>query len=130
MSFLLDTDTCVWALRRRDEVVDRLRSQSPDDIFVASMSEAELLFGALCSRTPEKNRDRVAAFLEPVEILPFDSQAAHHHASVRDALRATPIGERDLVIASVALTHGLTLVTDNASEFSRVATLSVESWTQ
>ena len=130
MSFLLDTDTCVWALRKRDAVVDRLRAQSPDDVFVASMSEAELLFGALRSRAPEKNRERVAAFLEPVKILPFDSQAAHHHASVRDELRAAPIGERDLVIASVALTHGLTLVTDNRREFTRVATLSVESWTQ
>lgn len=109
-------------------VVSRLASLSPGDVFVASMTEAELRFGALNSAEAEANGARVLTFLEPMEILPFDSEAAGHHARIRFALERTPIGERDLVIASVAASRGLTLVTDNVREFSRVEGLRVESW--
>jgi tRNA(fMet)-specific endonuclease VapC len=40
----------------------------------------------------------------------------------------TPIGERDLVIASTALAHGLTVATGNIGEFARVPGLRVEAW--
>jgi tRNA(fMet)-specific endonuclease VapC len=39
------------------------------------------------------------------------------------------IGERDLLIASIALAADLTLVTHNAAEFSRVPSLRIEDWT-
>ena len=34
----------------------------------------------------------------------------------------------DLLIAAIALTHNLTLVTHNISEFSRVPGLTIEDW--
>ena len=71
----------------------------------------------------------MAALLEPVIRLPFDSEAAERHAELRFSLRAHPIGERDLVIASVAVTHGVALVTHNHREFARVAGLALEDWT-
>ena len=40
----------------------------------------------------------------------------------------TPIGPNDLMIASIALTHNLTLVTHNTREFSRVPDLRIEDW--
>ena len=60
--------------------------------------------------------------------LPFDSEAAEHHAELCFALRAHPIGERDLIIASIAVAQGLALVTHNVREFSRVPALTVEDW--
>ena len=42
----------------------------------------------------------------------------------------TPIGPYDLQIAAIALVHGLTVVTHNTGEFSRVPGLKVEDWTQ
>src|SRR5258708_7241248 len=39
-----------------------------------------------------------------------------------------PIGERDLMIASVALARDLTVVTHNVGEFSRVPGLKSEDW--
>jgi hypothetical protein len=61
--------------------------------------------------------------------VPFDRGAAEHHARIRHLLRRQPIGERDLLTASVALAYDLTLVTHNAAEFSRVPELRVEDWT-
>jgi tRNA(fMet)-specific endonuclease VapC len=38
------------------------------------------------------------------------------------------IGGNDLLIAAIALTHDLTLVTHNGGEFNRVSGLRVEDW--
>jgi predicted nucleic acid-binding protein len=39
-----------------------------------------------------------------------------------------PIGPNDMLIAAHALSHGLTVVTDNTAEFKRVKGLKVENW--
>jgi tRNA(fMet)-specific endonuclease VapC len=126
--YLLDTDVCVWLIRGREPVVSTVRSHSPDDLAVGSMTEAELWYGA---RKGGREADVVATkrFIEEIgTVLPFDSAAATIHAQVRLALRSMPISERDLVIASTALASQRTLVTGNTREFSRVPGLNVESW--
>jgi tRNA(fMet)-specific endonuclease VapC len=126
---LLDTDACIWLLRGRTPMRERVQALSPDDLAIATMTEAELRYGALKSLDPERDLARVEALLlAPIEILPFDRAAARVHAELRLALRATPIGERDLVIASVAVAHGLTVVSGNARELGRVPGLRVENW--
>ena len=47
---------------------------------------------------------------------------------LRLELAGTIIGANDLLIAAQAVAHGLTLVTDNEREFSRVAGLKWENW--
>ncbi len=42
--------------------------------------------------------------------------------------RGTPIGPLDTLIAAHAVCLGIPLVTDNASEFSRVAGLKMDNW--
>ena len=49
---------------------------------------------------------------------------AHHPESAE----CTPIGPNDLLIAAQALALGLTVVTANIDEFSRVPGLGVENW--
>ena len=63
-------------------------------------------------------------------MLPFDHEAAEAYALTRFALErmGRPSGERDLLIASIALARGLTVVTHNLSEFARVPGLQTEDW--
>jgi tRNA(fMet)-specific endonuclease VapC len=44
------------------------------------------------------------------------------------ALRHVPIGGNDALIAAIAVTHGLTVITHNTREFSRVPGLKIEDW--
>ncbi|MGI8619743.1 MAG: type II toxin-antitoxin system VapC family toxin [Gemmatimonadaceae bacterium] len=126
---MLDTDICIWIIRGRESVIARLRAESPDDVAIASMTEAELRFGALNSSDPERAGARVEAFLEaPFAVLPFDGAAARAHAEARMATRGRRIGEADLVIASTAIAAGYTLVTGNVREFARVPRLTHVSW--
>lgn len=129
MRYVLDTDTVIWVLREKDPVLSRVRSLSPRDLALTSMTEAELRYGALNSRDPDHNLTRVETFLSgPIDSVAFDSEAARIHAELRYALRGRPIGERDLVIASTTLAHGGVLVTANTREFSRVPNLVIEDW--
>lgn len=130
MKYILDTDICIFALKQRMGVLQRLLKESPDDIAVSAMTEAELTFGAIKSANPERARPQVAAFLEPMMVLPFDSEAAQKHAEIRYAVRSSPIGERDMVTAAIAAANGLVLVTHNTREFSRVEGLGLENWAE
>ena len=130
MRYILDTDICIWVLRQREPVFSRVRALSPDDLAVTAMTEAELRYGARNCSDPTAGMARVETFLSaPIESLPFASDAARWHAELSYALRPTPIGERDLVIASVAVANGHTFVTRNTAAFARVPGLICQDWT-
>ena len=129
MIWLLDTNVLINAVRGRPPGVrERLQQQSPDDVAVSSVTVAELWYGAEKSADPERKREAWATVLAPFQVVAFDRGAAAHHGRIRYLLRRTPIGERDLLIASIALAYDLTLVTHNTAEFSRVPHLRVEDW--
>ncbi|MEO8448153.1 MAG: type II toxin-antitoxin system VapC family toxin [Gemmatimonadota bacterium] len=125
--YLLDTDVCVDWLRQKPAVVALLRALSPADLAVATMTVAELRYGALLSRDPDGNLEHVESILESgIGVLPFDREAANCHAEMRLALRQQPVGDRDLVIASTAHANGFAVMTGNRKEFDRIPGLLVE----
>jgi tRNA(fMet)-specific endonuclease VapC len=92
--------------------------------------KAELYFGAARSNDPVKTRANQQLFLSRMASYPFDDAAADHYAEVRSDLQrqGQMIGPNDLLIAAICLANGLTLVTHNVAEFSRVAGLRIEDW--
>jgi len=130
VKYVLDTNTCIYALKLQGRVVENLRPHAPDDIGVTIVTVAELWFGAQKNSRPAATRREIDAFLEPLGVLPFDGAAAEAYAELRFALERVgrPIGERDLLIASIASARSLTVVTHNRSEFERVSGLRTEDW--
>jgi tRNA(fMet)-specific endonuclease VapC len=127
--WLLDTNVLIHAVRGRPPAVRaHVQQQSPDDLAISSITVAELWYGTGKSANPAARRAAWESVLAPFQVIAFDRSAAEHHARIRHVLRRAPIGERDLLIASIALAHDLTLVTHNAEEFSRVPLLRVEDW--
>lgn len=90
----------------------------------------ELRYGAERSSDPPRGHAKLDLFLSPFISLPFDDQCARKCSEIRAELERTGrvIGPHDLQIAAIALQHGLTLVTHNTREFSRVAGLKLEDW--
>ena len=71
---------------------------------------------------------QLQAFLTAIvseEVIPFDQTAAELAGTIGDELERTgrPIGLADTMIAAIALTHGLALITGNTSHFQRVQKL-------
>lgn len=125
---MLDTDAVIDILHVRTSVGRRLATVSPEDVAIASMTLAELHFGALGSRNPANDLAELARFVERVRVLPFGDRAAIVHAQMRQALRPQPIGYNDLVIAATTVAADAILVSSNLREFSRVPGLRVENW--
>jgi tRNA(fMet)-specific endonuclease VapC len=130
MRYVFDTNTCIYALKLQGRVVDQMRKHLPSEIVITIITIAELWFGAHKSARRVAVRREIDAFLEPFEVLPFDREAAESYARVRFGLEPVgrPIGERDLLIASIALARNLTVVTHNLGEFTRVPGLKTEDW--
>lgn len=130
MKRLFDSDVVIDALRGRPAVRRRLQALSPDDVAISAITIAELWYGAEKSNEPDRTRALFEEFLAPFEILPFDRPAAQDHGRLRYRLRQRPIGDRDLLIAAIALTRRLTIATRNVREFRRVPGLKVEDWSR
>lgn len=130
MNYLLDTNVCIAVLRGHPVVQRRLRQQLPSACGISSISWFELLAGAERSRSPERERGRVERFAHPLKVLAYEAEAARCSARIRRALesRGEKIGPYDLLLAGHAMSLGLTLVTHNLREFTRVEGLSVEDW--
>lgn len=130
MKFLLDTDTCIYALKANINVLANLLSKNREDVAVSVITEAELRTGAAKSSSPAKTLRLAENFLRPLTVLDFTSEDAVVYAKVRAKLEraGTPIGPLDTIIATQAVARGLTLVTNNEREFRRVAGLHVENW--
>jgi tRNA(fMet)-specific endonuclease VapC len=132
VSHLLDTNTCIDYLRKgpTSKVASKLAAAPSGSVFLCSVVVAELLYGAWRSANPGAIRIQVLTFCAPFPSLPFDHRAAEEYGRVRAHLDSlgTPIGPNDLMIAAIALANGLTLVTHNTTEFSRVPGLPLEDW--
>ncbi|HET8799252.1 MAG TPA: type II toxin-antitoxin system VapC family toxin [Thermoanaerobaculia bacterium] len=132
MAYLLDTDTCIYALKQQRHVLETLLAKRRDEIAVSVITEAELRTGAAKSASPVKTLRLVENFLRPLALLEFTSQDAVVYAHVRARLEraGTPIGPLDTLLAAHALARDRTLVSNNEREFRRVAGLRVENWTR
>jgi tRNA(fMet)-specific endonuclease VapC len=132
MTHLLDTNSCIHRLRygQASNVTAKLATAAPGSFVLCSVVVAELLYGAHRSNKPAQNLVQVRAFCGRFASLTFDDRAAEEYGRIRAHLAAlgTSIGPNDLMIAAIALAHGLTLVTHNTSEFSRVPGLKLEDW--
>jgi tRNA(fMet)-specific endonuclease VapC len=131
--YLLDTNAWVACLRQSHQgLLGRLQSHSPGDIVLCSVVLAELWYGAVRSGPTRQaaNFQLLAELRSKFASLPFDDSAATIHGELRAdlAVLGTPIGPNDLMIASIALSRDLTLVTHNTQEFGRVPGLKLDDW--
>jgi tRNA(fMet)-specific endonuclease VapC len=131
LKYLLDTNICIFLIKQQSqEIVQKLSTIAVENIFLSAITVAELRFGADKSQFSEKNHSALDEFFLPFTILPFNENAALAYGKIRSQLekKGLPIGSMDMLIASIAYTEKLTVVTSNTSEFKRVPGLKVENW--
>lgn len=130
LRYLLDTDILSALIRQPGgPVAATLARRGCGTVCTSIVVAVELRFGArkLGSKTLTSEVDDLLASLP---VLSLDAGADHTYAEIRFPREqaGTPIGPNDLLIAAHALESGLTLVTDDAEGFGRVAGLQVENW--
>ncbi len=133
MTYMLDTNICIYVMRKKPEkVLQRFRNELDDGICISSITLAELEYGMKHSSNPVKNEQALLRFLVPLSVLPFGMVAASEYGKIRAYLQSlgTPIGPLDMLIASHARSEGMILVTNNVREFERVPNLELENWVE
>jgi tRNA(fMet)-specific endonuclease VapC len=128
--YLLDTNLCTGVLNGTPKAIQWLQSKTPQELALSSITVAELLFGARNSVRVEENLLTFRRFIVPYPIFSFDHLAAEEYGIIRANLKrqGTPIGDNDMLIASIALANDLILVTHNVREFARVPGLRYMDW--
>jgi len=128
---LLDTNTFSYIANGRSlearQRMDAVLYTVP--LAISTITEAELLFGL--ARRPQATRLRAVSqeLFGVVEILPWDSAAAHAYSKLR--LRLTQMGKalsaNDTLIAAHALATGAILVTRDTA-FAQIDSLETINW--
>ena len=127
--YILDTDISSCLIRGDHETVTKKFSELYGSCAISSITAAELQYGAR-KRNNKQLTQKVKAFCNLVEIIPWDEDAAKAYAKLRVELETsgTPIGNMDMLIAASVLARKAVLVTNNTEHFSRVKDLKLGNW--
>ncbi len=129
----LDTDVLIDLVSHRNAPAGRaaaaLRALSENGEWLCTtrVNIAELLVGAHRSADLLTELGRIQRAVGRLTVLDFNATAAFRFAQVLAGLldRGTPIGDMDVLIASIALCHDEPIVTGNVRHFSAVPGLRV-----
>ena len=131
--YLLDTNICIYIIKKMPaHVLKTLKRKLKKNIYISTITIAELEYGIAKSQFPEKNRIALIEFLSIFNILPFDDNDAVDFGEIKKELekKGKIIGPMDLLLAAQAKSKKLILVTNNTKEFERVKGLTIENWLQ
>ena len=132
MTWLLDTNTIIYAQYVGGRVRDRLDEASRQGRIVTSILVlAELFYGAERSARPAANRLKVEQLVEALEVLPITMGSAVRFGVLKQQLvsRGRVKADIDLHIAATAIETGATLVTnDGALLAGDIEGLVAENW--
>jgi tRNA(fMet)-specific endonuclease VapC len=136
MKYLFDSNLCIAIMngnaRQVTAAFDRA-IQDGSEFYLPTIVVHELWYGVAKSSQLLANTRKLEALQRGLTgTLEFSDQDARLSGEIRAELgrRGSPIGPYDVLIAGQALARGLTLVTANSREFSRVAGLKLVDWTK
>lgn len=129
MSHLLGTNICAFHFRRPAGLAHRF-IQYGGGLFIPTIVLAELYAGAYHVKNPAPLLQKITDLLQDVLVLSFDEACAEQFGELRVSLLQVGISvpDLDLLIASVALVHNLTLVTNNTADFQNIPGLRLDDW--
>ena len=133
MKYLLDTNICIYIIKKKPEaVIKKFTKLRPGSVAISSITLSELYYGVVKSSKPNENMIALQEFISPLIVLDFTDQDALFYGKIRADLekKGKPIGAMDLLIASIAISKELAVVTNNVKEFSRIPDLKVENWAE
>ncbi|MFZ7231126.1 type II toxin-antitoxin system tRNA(fMet)-specific endonuclease VapC [Avibacterium endocarditidis] len=132
LKYMLDTNIAIFTIKNKPVHMLPLFNENQAMICMSSIALMELIYGAEKSAKVAHNLSIIESFCSRLTILNYDERAAYHSGQIRAELakQGQPIGPYDVMIAGHARSLGLTIVTNNIKEFSKVEGLKVVDWSK
>lgn len=131
MNYLLDTNICIYFLKGRYGLVEKIDKVGFENLFVSEITVAELKYGAEKSAYPKKNRPVINNLIDRFKQLPIYS-ALDIYAKEKARLKkeGNIVDDLDLLIGATAIVNEMVLVTNNEKHFDRLKNIKIENWTK
>ena len=132
--YMLDTDTCIFLMRRESQKLEaKVQSVPLQQQVMSAVTFAELSYGIQASGAAKRKQNQATLDSLALHLAVFDwpQDAAKWYAEIRFDLkkRGAQLGAADLMIAAHARSLSAIVVTNNVKDFGRVKGLEVENWT-
>ncbi len=128
----LDTSVLIDAMRNRPEARTAIEAASEAGIVTTEVNVYELYVGAhRAGRMVEPEIRRMARGLDEIEILALVRPATIRAAALTSLLRSRggTVGVLDVLIAAIALVHGVTrILTRDVADFRRIPGVRVDTY--
>ncbi len=123
--YIIDTDVAIEYLRGNSEVVEKI--ERLQDLYITTVTIAELYYGAYASKNPNTHFEGLANFFEKVGFLTLDIGSSRMFGKLKSRLKraGNMIGSFDLLIAAIALLLDFFLITRNTRDFERIEGLKL-----
>ncbi|MCI0660112.1 MAG: type II toxin-antitoxin system VapC family toxin [Acidobacteria bacterium] len=128
--FLLDTDTVIYSMKGNPNVQKNLRRHINDSICISVITLMELYYGARKSQKVASNLAKIKMLEQSMETIPIGLESTEIFGLFKTQLEleGNRLDDFDLIIASCAMAHNLTLVTNNVKHFQRICGLKLANW--
>ncbi len=117
-------DTSAYSAFMRNHTLIKRAIQEADEIFLSPIILGELKSGFCKGKRTEKSLKELDAFLSSprVSLLDMDLETSERYAIIINALwtSGTPVPTNDIWIASIAMQHGLRILTTD-SHFLKIS---------
>ena len=131
LQYLINTDTFIYIKNHRPpQVLERFHTLKTGSSAISVITYGELFRGCERSDFKQRNHDRLKQLIHSISVqaLPIEVGAIYGKLRTELEKQGNIIGGNDMWIAAHALSLGLTLITTNTQEFSRVDGLKIENW--
>jgi predicted nucleic acid-binding protein len=128
--YLLDTDTIIYSLKGNAAVKKNLEARIEVPMSISVITLMELYYGAYKSEKVAGNLSKIKIIEKNFEIIPTGTEVVDIFGMIKAELKRSgnPLDDFDLVIAACAMTHNLTLVSNNTRHFERIQGLKLDNW--
>jgi tRNA(fMet)-specific endonuclease VapC len=129
MEYLLDTDICIFFLKGKYGIKDKIIAAGIDNCYISEITVAELKYGAEKSENYSKHSKEVDKMEELFTVVPiYNSLDSFAKEKVRLQKQGNLIPDFDLLIGTTSVHNNMILVTNNEKHLKRIEGVSLENW--
>jgi len=131
MKFLLDTNMCIYFLKGKYQLDEKIKEVGIQNCAISEITYAELIYGAEKSESIDKNLQTIEKFTDQIAILPiFNAIPIFGKEKAKLRSKGNMISDFDLLIGATAISNNMVMVTRNVKEFKRLKHIKIENWVE